>query len=390
MPLTSELPSLVLVWPSNWGSWSLIGEDGGQALAAVVAGDVLAEVLEEVVAAGVGVEGAGQRGLEADEVGAALGRVDVVDEGQDRLGVGHVVLDGQVDADALPLALEHDRLGIDGLLVLVEVFDELADAALVLEIVGLVGPLVDDGDPEPFVQERELAQALGQDVEIVFRDLVEDLLVGPEGDLGPRLLGLADLLELRDGIAALVALGVDAALALDLEVEPFRERVDDGDADAVEAAGDLVALLIELAAGMEDGHDDFGRRLVLLLVQADGDAAPVVDDGDGIVDVDEDVDLGAVAGQGLVDAVVDDLVNEVVEALRPGAADVHGRALADGLEALQDLDAFSGILFLCHVRSLIKKCRFPARARHGIRWPFFKIILYQKMGLSSKKYLRFS
>ncbi len=50
----------------------------------VVAGECLAEVLEEVVAAGVGVDGAGQGGLEADEVGAALGRVDVVGEGEDR------------------------------------------------------------------------------------------------------------------------------------------------------------------------------------------------------------------------------------------------------------------------------------------------------------------
>ena len=39
-PLTSALPSLPLVWPSNCGSGSLTLIDRGQALAHVVAGEV--------------------------------------------------------------------------------------------------------------------------------------------------------------------------------------------------------------------------------------------------------------------------------------------------------------------------------------------------------------
>ena len=50
------------------------------------------------------------------------------------------------------------------------------------------------------------------------------------------------------------------------------------------------------------------------------------------------VDSVAEAGQGLVDGVVHDLVDQVVQAARAGAPDVHARALADPLEALQDLD----------------------------------------------------
>ena len=43
-------------------------------------------------------------------------------------------------------------------------------------------------------------------------------------------------------------------------------------------------------------------------------------------------------GHRLVDRVVDDFVDEVVEAARPGVADEHAGALADGLQALEDLD----------------------------------------------------
>ena len=46
----------------------------------------------------------------------------------------------------------------------------------------------------------------------------------------------------------------------------------------------------------------------------------------------------AVAGQRLVDRVVDDLPDQVVQAALTGRADVHARALADRLEALEDLD----------------------------------------------------
>ena len=45
----------------------------------------------------------------------------------------------------------------------------------------------------------------------------------------------------------------------------------------------------------------------------------------------------AVAGQRLVDRVVDDLVDQVVQAALTGGADVHAGPLADRLETLEDL-----------------------------------------------------
>ena len=45
-PLTSALPSLALVWPSNCGSVQLDADDRRQALADVVAGQVRVGVLE--------------------------------------------------------------------------------------------------------------------------------------------------------------------------------------------------------------------------------------------------------------------------------------------------------------------------------------------------------
>ncbi len=57
-----------------------------------------------------------------------------------------------------------------------------------------------------------------------------------------------------------------------------------------------------------------GHRFAVAHVHhVDGDAAAVIDDGDGVVDVDDDIDFLCVAGQGFVDGVVDDFVDQVMQ-----------------------------------------------------------------------------
>jgi hypothetical protein len=72
---------------------------------------------------------------------------------------------------------------------------------------------------------------------------------------------------------------VDLAVAPDHQLQPDRKRVDHGHADAVQAAGDLVGVLVELAAGMQLRHDHFGRRNALALVNVGRNAAAIVGDG---------------------------------------------------------------------------------------------------------------
>ena len=124
---------------------------------------------------------------------AAFVRVDVVREREHQLGVAVVPLQRDLGVDAVLLALHEDRLVVDDRLVLVQVLDERDDAAFVLELVALAVALVVDRDEDAAVQERELAQALRERVEAVFRRL-EDLRVGLERDLrAAALRGAGDL-----------------------------------------------------------------------------------------------------------------------------------------------------------------------------------------------------
>ena len=185
------------------------------------------------------------------------------------------------------------------------------------------------------------------------RNSVSSKIVGSGQNVidGAALLRRRPSLELALRLAALreVLLPL-AAVAVDLEVEPARQRVHDRHADAVQAAGDLVALAAELAAGVQHGEHDLGRRLALVLgVVVDRDAAAVVDDPAAAVGEQRDVDPRRVAGHRLVDRVVDDLVDEVVQAGEPGRADVHPGAFPDRLEALENRDVFGLVRHACNL-----------------------------------------
>ena len=57
------------------------------------------------------------------------------------------------------------------------------------------------------------------------------------------------------------------------------------------------------------------------------------------------IDLRGVAGERLVDRVVDDLVDHVMQARAViGVADIHAGALAHRIEALEDLDRFRVVI----------------------------------------------
>ena len=136
----------------------------------------------------------------------------------------------------------------------------------------------------------------------------------------------------------MIGLAPDGSAAADLELEQLGQRVHDRDADAVQTTGNLVAVLVELPARVQRGHHDFGRRALFRRVLVDGNAATIVVDRHAVVGVDDDVDLAAVAGERFVDRVVDDFVDEVMEAFGARRPDVHRRPFANRVEAFEDLD----------------------------------------------------
>ena len=337
-------------------------DNGRQALAHIVAGEVGVFFLEQVLLASVIVNHAGECGAEALEVHAALGGVDVVGKRHDVLAVAAIPLQGYLDLAHLGhgririrFALNIDGVlkGLGDILALVEELDEVDDAASIAELLHMGSrlALVGQHDLEVLVEERRLLQTVVQRIKIVDAGL-KDLVVGPEGDGGTRRLRSAHDLHLLDGLAAREFHLVDVAVAAYLYDHALGQGVDDGDTHTVQAARDLVGRVIELTAGVQDRHDDLERRDLFDRMLVDGDAAPVIDDRDGVVGVDRHLNLGAETGHGLVDGVVNDLPHQVMKTAGARRANVHARALTNGLETFENLNlAAIVIVFVCHTSS---------------------------------------
>ena len=232
-----------------------------------------------------------------------------------------------------PARVDSDGLDVDLGVGVVEV-------DVVLVVGARLGPLVEQGDGQALVEERGLLEP-GPDGLEVEVDALEDGGVGPERDRGAGLLRVVQRLVPREGSArdTLVEGHPEHVAHLaDLDVEPGRERVDDRGADAVQTTGHLVAAAAELPARVQLGEDQLDGGHLFAVALAGGDAAAVVDDGDAAVGADGHVDAVGVAGQRLVDGVVDDLPDQVVQAALTGRPDVHAGALADRFQSLEDLD----------------------------------------------------
>ena len=196
-------------------------------------------------------------------------------------------------------------------------------------------------------------------------ELLEDLRVGREAHEGAVALRRPALAPLLRDERALVEEGLgELALAEGAHLEGRRQGVDGLGADAVHADRELEDIVVELAAGVlpRDAVDD----------AAEGDAAAVVADGDlpGRV-VDGDLDLAAVAHDELVDGIIDDLLQEDVDAVLvlaaiARAADVHAGALADVVDIRQGLDMLF-VVGLLHRRSLVWRVSRPATPRAAAR-----------------------
>ncbi len=97
-----------------------------------------------------------------------------------------------------------------------------------------------------------------------------------EGYYGTCIVAFAYDFNLSDGFSFGILLDVDLALTVDFSDQKVGKGVDAGYADSVQTSGHLVAVLVELAAGMQDGQNDLESGAVLLGMHSGRDASSVV------------------------------------------------------------------------------------------------------------------
>ena len=333
--------SFSLVCPANCGIRHPHRQDEGDTLPHVL-GRELEAARHEIPELAELAHGIGHSRAQSVHVSSALRRRDQVDVafGDGRLGIRRPA---ESPVGALVSALHVARVGLLRQAVgLAELLDEIGpEVAREVPLLGLAGFV----DLERNAQSRAKHGLRLQDMlEPRHRNVrrIEVRRIRPEPDRrsGLPALGGADCLELRHHLAVAETDVPFAPVAAHVAFEVLRERIDDRDADAVQAAGLFVALVREFSAGVQARQDQLDAAHLLLRVDVHRHAAAVVLDGDRSVLVNGDRDGLAMARERLVDAVVDDLVHEVVGAPR---VRVHPRTPANGFESLEDLDVRCGV-----------------------------------------------
>ena len=286
-------------------------------------------------------------------MGATIHGADVVGKAQDAVGVGiHAPLQGRFNLNAFFLGVHIDDIGMKRILFRIHVLDVFLDPAFV-EVdlfVGLTigpagaGPVIPEDDFDPTIEVGKLPQARGEGLEIEGNTGRENLNIRLKANGRPRAALLSrGRFQNANRRPALKPLGVDLVLAMHRDLHPLTEGVDHGHTNPVQATGNLVATGAKLATGVEHGEHRFQGALAGAGVNIGGNAPAVVGDRAGAIVVEHDQDLVAVARQRFVNGVVDHLVHQVVQTPGTGGADVHPRALANGLQPFENLDLLGAV-----------------------------------------------
>ena len=158
----------------------------------------------------------------------------------------------------------------------------------------------------------------------------------PGGDLARRRIGHA----LKAGLIVL-------EIMKHIHRGPAAQRVHHGRAHAVQAAGVGVVFVIELAARVELGEDDFRTADPHRGMDVHRHAASVVLYAGGAVVIQRDLHVMGITAHGFIDGVIHDLPQHMVETPAAGGADIHARTHPHRVQPFENLNT-AGVILLCH------------------------------------------
>ena len=107
---------------------------------------------------------------------------------------------------------------------------------------------------------------------------------------------------------------MDFAIPPDLDLEFARQRVDHGNAHAVQPARVVIVFVVELAAGVQPREDELNPGDFVLGMHVHRHTPAVVDNLDRTILEEPNVDRASVTRERFVDAVVHHLLDQMVGA----------------------------------------------------------------------------
>ena len=226
----------------------------------------------------------------------------------------------------------------------------ISEAILVMPGDLFAGRFVGERDFQPRTQHRFGAQdVLEPGHGKLGRIKIARIRPEPQGGAGRPARRRADLFQIGRLVAAGEGHVVLLAVALDPDFEMTGQRVHYRHADPVQAAGEAVVAVGELAAGVQAGQDQFDAGNALFGVQVHRHPAPIVGHRQRTVGVQNHLHNRGVAGKRFVHAVVNHFLSQVI---RPAGVGIHSRPLANRVQAAEDFNRSSVVGRSIHAESL--------------------------------------
>ena len=140
------------------------------------------------------------------------------------------------------------------------------------------------------------------------------------------------------------------SFAAHFRFQPFGQCVDRFDPHSVQSAGaDFVAPVpIEFSASMDVCQHNFQSGFIVFFGHwSHRNATSVIRNRHAAVSMDHDREMRGMPVRALVDAVIDQFVNQMMQSQSRRVANIHGRPMPNPLKALQGLKMFGTVLAVC-------------------------------------------
>ena len=345
-PLDLAVSQLGLGLTFELGRFDSYADNGGQPFPNIISADFGLKIFGQAAAGCILIQGPGQGCLESDQMGSAFNRVDIVCKGKQFFIIGIVVLNGDFDTDFIFNALNKNRR-VKRRIAPVQIFHKRNQPSLVLQFLFNIRAFILKGNLDAFIQKSQFSETAQQNIKIK-RDNGKYFRVCGKVNLGSPFVCCPPNLKLAGLFSLCVSLIINFAFRIDFQFNEDRQSVDDRNTNAMKPSGNLIGTVVKFSAGMKFCHDDFDSRNIFLFVNSDRNASAIIFNADAVIQVNDYLDIIAISGHGFIDAVIYNLVDQMMKPFNIHVPDIHGRSFANSLQTFQYFDIIRSIRLIFH------------------------------------------
>ena len=262
--------------------------------------------------------------------------VDIINEGVHVFSVSGLILHGNIHNDLVLFPFKSNYILVDQILALIEISDKFSNTAGIMELFTLLRPfpVVGKGDFESLVEECQFSYP---DLQCVIAEIcafLKDFRIRHKGNNSAGIVGFPDHGHFFRYCAAGESHFIYLAVSVNLNLHPGRQSINYGNTYPVETAGNCISAIPKLTACMENCQYYFQCRLARF-VHVYRNTTAIICYRAAPIWIDGNLNGVTEPGQGFIDTVIYNFINQVMKTAGRRRTDVHARAETNRFQTFQ-------------------------------------------------------